>query len=80
MGSILWIGDVATTWIRGQAPNTVRTSRTVSTTLRRGQHSGLCPVDPAQMFHMLRRQMLRLFRKPLIVMSPKSLLRHRLCV
>jgi 2-oxoglutarate dehydrogenase E1 component len=31
---------------------------------------------PAQLFHMLRRQMHRNFRKPLIVMSPKSLLRH----
>lgn len=31
---------------------------------------------PAQLFHCLRRQVLRPFRKPLIVMSPKSLLRH----
>ena len=31
---------------------------------------------PAQLFHALRRQMHRSFRKPLIVMSPKSLLRH----
>ncbi len=38
------------------------------------------PSTPAQCFHMLRRQMLRSFRKPLIVMSPKSLLRHRLAV
>ncbi|MEM7408194.1 MAG: 2-oxoglutarate dehydrogenase E1 component, partial [Pseudomonadota bacterium] len=38
------------------------------------------PTTPAQMFHMTRRQMLRHFRKPLIVMSPKSLLRHRLAV
>lgn len=36
------------------------------------------PTTPAQMFHMLRRQVLRPFRKPLIVMSPKSLLRHKL--
>src|SRR5205823_3944768 len=36
------------------------------------------PSTPAQMFHMLRRQMLRSFRKPLIVMTPKSLLRHEL--
>ncbi len=36
------------------------------------------PSTPAQMFHMLRRQMLRPYRKPLIVMSPKSLLRHKL--
>ena len=38
------------------------------------------PSTPAQMFHMLRRQMLRGFRKPLIVMTPKSLLRHELSV
>ena len=38
------------------------------------------PTTPAQMFHMLRRQMLRKFRKPLIVMTPKSLLRHKLAV
>ncbi|MCB1776709.1 MAG: 2-oxoglutarate dehydrogenase E1 component, partial [Candidatus Competibacteraceae bacterium] len=38
------------------------------------------PSTPAQCFHMLRRQMLRPFRKPLIVMSPKSLLRHRMAV
>ncbi|MDZ7736836.1 MAG: 2-oxoglutarate dehydrogenase E1 component [Gammaproteobacteria bacterium] len=36
------------------------------------------PSTAAQMFHMLRRQMLRPYRKPLIVMSPKSLLRHKL--
>jgi 2-oxoglutarate dehydrogenase E1 component len=32
------------------------------------------------MFHMLRRQMLRPYRKPLVVMTPKSLLRHKLSV
>jgi len=31
---------------------------------------------PAQYFHVLRRQMKRLFRKPLIIMAPKSMLRH----
>ena len=36
------------------------------------------PSTPAQMFHLLRRQMLRPYRRPLIVMTPKSLLRHRL--
>ncbi len=36
------------------------------------------PSTPAQTFHMLRRQMLRPLRKPLVVMTPKSLLRHRL--
>jgi 2-oxoglutarate dehydrogenase E1 component len=36
------------------------------------------PSTPAQMFHMLRRQVIRPYRKPLIIMSPKSLLRHKL--
>jgi 2-oxoglutarate dehydrogenase E1 component len=35
------------------------------------------PSTPAQVFHMLRRQAIRPLRKPLIVMSPKSLLRHK---
>lgn len=35
---------------------------------------------PANYFHALRRQMHRTFRKPLIVMAPKSLLRHKRCV
>lgn len=35
---------------------------------------------PAQYFHILRRQMLRNFRKPLVMMTPKSLLRHKKAV
>ncbi|MEA1071874.1 2-oxoglutarate dehydrogenase E1 component [Sphingomonas sp. LY160] len=35
---------------------------------------------PANYFHILRRQMLRGFRKPLVIMTPKSLLRHKLAV
>lgn len=38
------------------------------------------PSTPAQVFHMLRRQVIRPYRKPLIVMTPKSLLRHKLAV
>ena len=34
------------------------------------------PTTPAQLFHCLRRQVLRVWRKPLVVMTPKSLLRH----
>ncbi|UTM58263.1 2-oxoglutarate dehydrogenase E1 component [Photobacterium sp. CCB-ST2H9] len=37
------------------------------------------PSTPAQVYHMIRRQVLRPMRRPLIVMSPKSLLRHPLC-
>ncbi len=43
-----------------------------------GNNIQVCvPTLPSQMFHMIRRQMLRQFRKPLIVMTPKSLLRHK---
>lgn len=38
------------------------------------------PTTPSQMFHMLRRQMIRNYRKPLIIMSPKSMLRNKLSV
>ncbi|MCA8996017.1 MAG: 2-oxoglutarate dehydrogenase E1 component, partial [Planctomycetaceae bacterium] len=38
------------------------------------------PSTPAQMFHLLRRQVLRKWKKPLVVMTPKSLLRHKECV
>ena len=35
------------------------------------------PTNAAQIFHLLRRQMIRLFRKPLVIMTPKSLLRNK---
>ncbi|WP_132141521.1 2-oxoglutarate dehydrogenase E1 component [Luteibacter rhizovicinus] len=38
------------------------------------------PTTPAQAFHMIRRQQVRPVRKPLIVMTPKSLLRHKMAV
>ena len=38
------------------------------------------PSTPAQMFHLLRRQVLQPFRRPLITFTPKSLLRHELSV
>jgi len=38
------------------------------------------PTTPAQLFHLLRRQVKRPYRRPLIVMSPKSMLRNPLCV
>jgi len=56
---------------------------------RLGRFLQLCAEDnmqvcdcttPAQLFHLLRRQLLRPWRKPLVVMSPKSLLRHKRCV
>src|SRR2546426_1264093 len=44
-------------------------------------HMQVCNLTtPAQLFHALRRQMPRSFRKPLVILSPKSLLRHRRAV
>ena len=46
-----------------------------------GDNIQVCNITtPANYFHVLRRQMLRDFRKPLIIMTPKSLLRHKLAV
>ena len=46
-----------------------------------GDNMQVCvPSTPAQFFHMIRRQMKRSLRMPLIVMTPKSLLRHKLSV
>ena len=38
------------------------------------------PTTPAQIFHLIRRQVVRPMRKPLVVMSPKSLLRHKIAI
>lgn len=45
-----------------------------------GNIQAVYPTTPAQLFHVLRRQMLQPFRKPLILFTPKSLLRHPDCV
>jgi len=46
-----------------------------------GENMQVCnPTTPAQYFHLLRRQVKAAYRKPLVVMTPKSLLRHPLAV
>jgi hypothetical protein len=63
--------------MKGRAPSTLGASRALPAVVRRAQHAGL-PADHAgQIFHLLRRQMIRLFRKPLVILTPKSLLRNK---
>ena len=78
--------------VRSHAAAAARLRRSGTRALARRASNAICscarwnnmqvcvPTTPAQMFHMLRRQMLRNVRKPLIVMTPKSLLRHKLAV
>ena len=75
MGSCFWFGDDVTPWIR-------RASRHSSARIERCNYADYnmqiyIPSTPSQMFHLLRRQMIRPYRKPLIIISPKSMLRHK---
>lgn len=65
----------------GQGPehSSARLERFLQLCARDNMQVANC-TTPASFFHILRRQMHRNFRKPLIVMSPKSLLRHKLAV
>ena len=63
---------------KGRARSTRRRASSASCSCAPSTTCRSCvPTTPAQIFHLLRRQMMRPFRKPLIVMTPKSLLRHK---
>ena len=61
---------------RAGAGTFIGADRALFANVRRIQYSGLCAFHTAQIFHLLRRQMSRSIRLPLIVVTPKSLLRH----
>lgn len=65
----------------GQGPehSSARLERFLQLCARDNMQVANC-TTPASLFHILRRQMKRNFRKPLVIMSPKSLLRHKLAV
>ncbi len=65
----------------GQGPE--HSSARVERFLRLGNDENVqvvVPSTPAQFFHVLRRQAIRRWKKPLVVLTPKSLLRHPACV
>lgn len=61
-------------------PDTVPKDTDSETIIRKTNMQVVNCTTPANYFHVLRRQIHRAFRKPLIVMSPKNLLKHRLAV
>ncbi len=71
-------GPAAPPRLRGAGPGALlRAHRALPDAVRRGQHPGRQPTTAAQYFHLLRRQLHREVRKPLVIITPKSLLRAR---
>ena len=64
---------------QGAEHSSARMERYLQLCARHNMYVADC-TTPANFFHLLRRQMKTKFRKPLVVFSPKSLLRHQLCV
>jgi 2-oxoglutarate dehydrogenase E1 component len=64
---------------QGAEHSSARMERYLQLCARHNMYIADC-TTPANFFHLLRRQMKTKFRKPLVVFSPKSLLRHPLCI
>lgn len=64
---------------QGSEHSSARPERFLSLAARNNMQLVNC-TTPANLFHVLRRQVLRNFRKPLILFTPKSLLRHPQCI
>ena len=64
---------------QGAEHSSARMERYLQLCARHNMYVADC-TTPANFFHLMRRQMKTKFRKPLVVFSPKSLLRHPLCV
>ena len=64
---------------QGAEHSSARMERYLQLCARHNMYVADC-TTPANFFHLLRRQMKTKFRKPLVVFSPKSLLRHPLCI
>ncbi|MBU1317570.1 MAG: 2-oxoglutarate dehydrogenase E1 component [candidate division Zixibacteria bacterium] len=64
----------------GQGPNhsSARLERFLELSAENNWQIANC-TTPANLFHILRRQVIRSFRRPLVILTPKSLLRHPLC-